>query len=208
VLGHASSHNSNIWRVDTDGSNPKQLTNGKNDLYPECSPDGRWVYFEDWLEFRLMRVAADGGTPEQVPGSAIPNATFYRFALSPDGKLLAFIPLIASTATRTSSQKLALISLSASTETTPRLLDVDPRATGLIQFTPDGKAVTYVVTERGVDNLWIQPLDGTRGRQITNFQGDSIWRFQYSPDGKSFAIERQHTESDVVLLRDAGTSPH
>jgi serine/threonine protein kinase len=207
-LGHASSHNSNIWRVDTDGSNPKQLTNGKNDLYPECSPDGKWVYFEDWLEFRLMRVAADGGTPEQVPGSAIPNATFYRFALSPDGKLLAFIPLIASTATRTSSQKLALISLSASTETTPRLLDVDPRATGLIQFTPDGKAVTYVVTERGVDNLWIQPLDGTRGRQITNFQGDSIWRFQYSPDGKSFAIERQHTESDVVILRDAGTSPH
>jgi Tol biopolymer transport system component/DNA-binding winged helix-turn-helix (wHTH) protein len=209
--GHVSGQNANIWniwRVDTDGSNQKQLTNGERDLYPECSPDGKWVYFIDGSEFRLMRVPADGGTPEQVPGSAVPNAIFFWVALSPDGKRLAFIPMITSPATQSASPKLALVSLGANTVTTPSLLDVDPRASSPIQFTPDGKGVTYVITERGVDNLWLQPLDGTRGRQITNFQADSIWRFQYSPDGKSLAVLRVHTESDVVLLRDTSASPH
>jgi serine/threonine protein kinase len=207
--GHVSGQDAyNIWRVDTDGSNLKQLTNGKNEIRPVCSSDGKWVYFTG-AEYRVMRVPADGGMPEQVPGSAVPNAIFTYVALSPDGKLLAFIPTINSTATQTSSLKLALVSLGATTEKTPRLLDIDPRAAGqLIQFTPDGKAVTYAITEGGTDNLWLQPLDGTRGRQITNFRGDSILRFQYSPDGKSIAVQRSHTESDVVLLRDAGASPN
>jgi serine/threonine protein kinase len=209
--GHVSGQNAtiwNIWRVNTDGSNQKQLTYGKLDWYPECSPDGKWVYFPDVAESRLMRVPVEGGTPEQVPGSAVPNALFAWLALSPDGKLLAFLPSILDAATQTNSVKLALVNLGANTETTPRLVDVDPRAGQHIQFTPNGKAVTYVINESGVDNLWIQPLDGTRGRQITHFSSDYIDRFQYSPDGKSLAIEHLRIESDVVLLRDTSASPH
>lgn len=208
--GHVSGQNAtiwNIWRVDTDGSNQKQLTYGKLDWHPECSPDGKWVYFSDAAESRVMRVSVDGGTPEQVPG-AVSNTTDSRLALSPDGKLLAFLPSILDAATQTSSVKLVLVNLDANTKTTPRLVDVDPRAGQHIQFTPDGKAVTYVIKESGVDNLWIQPLDGTRGRQITYFSSDYIDRFQYSPDGKSLAIEHLRIESDVVLLRDTGASPH
>ena len=46
---------------------------------------------------------------------------------------------------------------------------------------------------------------GTHGRQITNFQSDSIEMFQYSPDAKTLAIMRNHTESDAVLLHDTGS---
>ena len=62
----------------------------------------------------------------------------------------------------------------------------------------------YSIRENGVDNLWLQPLDGSYGRQITNFQSDAIHLFEFSPDGKSLGVFRQHTESDVVLLRDTG----
>jgi serine/threonine protein kinase len=209
--GRTSNQNaniSNIWRVEADGSNVKQLTNGKVDFAPQCSPDGKWVYFTDAAQFRLMRVPVEGGTAEEVPGTRVPNAIFYWIAFSPDGKLLAFIPTITSSASQIPSQKLALVRLATNADSTPRLLDLDPRATPRIQFTPDGKAVTYAIRERGVDNLWVQPLDGTRGHQITNFQGDRILRFQYSPDGKSLAVERSHTESDVVLLLDVDASPH
>lgn len=33
-------------------------------------------------------------------------------------------------------------------------------------------------------NLWLQPLDGTPPRKITNFDDDYLLRFDLSPDGK------------------------
>jgi hypothetical protein len=65
----------------------------------------------------------------------------------------------------------------------------------------------YPIRENGVDNLWLQPLDGSRGRQITAFETDVIENFRFSPDGKSLGVFREHDESDVVLLHDAGGSP-
>ena len=39
-----------------------------------------------------------------------------------------------------------------------------------VQFTPDGKAVAYTVSEYGVENIWIQPLDGSTGLSDHGFQ--------------------------------------
>jgi len=72
-----------------------------------------------------------------------------------------------------------------------------------LNFTPDGKAVAYPIRENDVDNIWVQPLDGSRGRQITNFASEQILNFHWSPGGKSLGILRGHTESDVVLLRES-----
>ena len=66
--------------------------------------------------------------------------------------------------------------------------------------------MVYPIRENGVDNLWLQPLDGSRGHQITNFQADTIQVFQYSPDSKTLGVFLQHTESDVVLLHDTSDS--
>ena len=58
----------------------------------------------------------------------------------------------------------------------------------------------------GVENLWLQPLDGSAGRQITNFPAEFIATYHLSPDGKSMAMIREHTDSDVVLLHDTGAN--
>ena len=73
---------------------------------------------------------------------------------------------------------------------------------GPLHLSPDGKAVVYPTREGGFDNLWQQPLDGSPGKQITNFTAEHIWDFHWSLDGKQFAIIRGHTDSDVVLIRD------
>jgi eukaryotic-like serine/threonine-protein kinase len=53
---------------------------------------------------------------------------------------------------------------------------------------PGGTAVVYPVRENGVDNLWLQPLDGSRGRQVTNFPSDQIQSFAFSPDGSALGV--------------------
>ncbi len=82
--------------------------------------------------------------------------------------------------------------------------DIDQRAlpNGLA-FTPDGKGVVYLVREKGVDNLWLQPLDGAPHRQLTHLKKDKIFRFVFSPDGSKLAVESGEVESDAVLLHDS-----
>jgi Tol biopolymer transport system component len=95
-----------------------------------------------------------------------------------------------------------LIPLDAGSQAQVRLLDPNPALTDGARFTPDGKALVYPITQQGVDNLWMQPLDGSAGRQITNFKSDQVFGVQFSPDGKNLAVLQRRTEADVVLLRE------
>ena len=79
---------------------------------------------------------------------------------------------------------------------------IDPRASNPVRFAPAGDAIVYNVREKGVDNLWLQPLKGSANKQLTHFTADRIARFAFSADGSQIAIERGHNESDAVLLRD------
>jgi len=84
-----------------------------------------------------------------------------------------------------------------------RLLIRGTSRVSLRLFEADGKAVAYPIRENEVDNIWVQPLDGSRGRQITNFDSEQILNFRWSPDGKSLCILRGHTDSDVVLFQES-----
>jgi serine/threonine protein kinase len=198
---HSANRKTNIWRVDADGSNPKQLTFGATDVGEACSPDGQWVYYTSIETLQLLRVRADGGPPEEVPGTrGLVNRP--GIGISPDGKLLVFFQ--ARKDQKMSLGKIVLLPLDEGPKPQTRFLDPDPRFAGFPQFTPDGKGVAYMIHDGGADNLWLQPLDGSHGRQLTNFNQDGIQNYLYSPDGKSLGVMRTHTESDVVLLHDTG----
>jgi len=200
--GHSTGNKTNIWRVNADGSNPKQLTDGVQDIKPECSPEGMWVLYDDVQHLQVKKVGLDGGTPEIIPGTVIPTGYFhYGLTIAPDGKLLAFL-----TDQNSTLHKIALVTLNAGPHPPTRFLDPDPRVADAPRFTPDGKALVYPIRENGTDNLWLQPLDGSRGRQITNFKADTIPTFRYSPDGKNLGVMRIHVESDAVLLHDSGAA--
>ena len=74
---------------------------------------------------------------------------------------------------------------------------------GPILFKRDGKSIVYPVREGQTDNLWQQNLDGTTGKQLTDFKSEFIRDFDYSYDGKQLAIIRGHREADVVLIRES-----
>lgn len=162
------------------------------------------MYYQDFNAFEIRRVPIEGGASQIVPGTAIPNGSMIPgLAISRDAKLLAFLTL---EGTEAPVHHIALVNLDAREEPQRRMLDPDPRISNWPNFTPEGKAVVYPILENGTDNLWLQPLDGSRGHAITNFQSDTIRLFTFSPDGKTLGVMRSHTESDVVLLRDAGAS--
>ena len=191
-VGRASAASANLWRIDADGTNEKQLTSGLNEQAPTCSRDGKWVYYVDNGDKRFVkRVPVDGGSPETI----VHKDVFY-FSLSPDGKNVASIEL------RELDHKLVL-RLDSTEGGQMTYHNLDQRALlAQIAFTPDGKSVAYLVREKGVDNLWLQPLDGGPYRQMTHFTKDQIFRFVFSPDGTKLAIERGAQESDAVLFHD------
>jgi eukaryotic-like serine/threonine-protein kinase len=187
-----------IWRINADGSGPTQLTNGRGDINPVCSPDGKSVYYFDAIGDRIMRVSIDGGQPQVVPGTEVPNSFVAETlgGLSPDGKQMPFFSEAQFTHT-----ELQLLDLGPNPAR--RTVKTDPRAAGEAVFTPDGKAVAYPILENGASNIWVQPLDGMLGRQITDFKSGTFPRFKWSPDGKSLVVIRNESQSDVVLLKEA-----
>src|ERR1700693_32136 len=52
----------------------------------------------------------------------------------------------------------------------------------------------------GCGQYFVQPLDGSPGRQVTDFTSENISPFQWAPDGKTLAVARVHDTSDVVML--------
>ncbi len=190
-FGRTSGSSINLWRTDMGGSNPTQVTFGRNERHPQCSPDGKWLYYvEDTENQSLKRIPAGGGNPEAVIDE--PSDGYH---LSPDGAMVATLDV------RELDHKLVLNIFSIAEKKTT-YHDVDQRASDPISFSPDGKAVVYTVREKGIDNLWLQPLDGSAYRQLTHFTTERMMNFHFSADGSQVAIERGHFDSDAVLLTD------
>jgi hypothetical protein len=57
---HGGSNRARIWRLNADGSGAKQLTDGKGEVNPVCSPDGKWVYYQSPIEDHILRVPIEG----------------------------------------------------------------------------------------------------------------------------------------------------
>ena len=184
----------NVWRADASGGNLKQLTQGKQDNFPVCAPDSRSVYYLDGGTGQVMQVPIDGGPAQKL--SDLSTSGF--FGVSPDGHTVAFATVDHAAG---HLEKIALVPTDQAAS--PRLVEFQrPRASTLIQFSRDGKALIYTTREKGVDNLWQQPLDGSPGTALTSFKSEHIWDFHWSPDGSKLALVRGHTDSDVVLMRD------
>jgi len=183
----------NVWRMDAGGGNLKQLSQSNLDQFPICSADEKWVYYTDLSAgAKLTRVPLEGGTPERL--SELPA---YGFDLSPDGKLAAFVTFQPSSP----KERLALLPVDSPQNT--KFLELQHEHEGIVRFTPDGKSVVYASRDPDADNLWLQPLDGSPGKQITNFKSERIADVHWSFDGSKLAISRGHTDSDVVLLQES-----
>ena len=214
------SNSAHIWRIKPDGSNPTQVLSTETITAKwVCSPDGKSLYFYDGKQNSpLRRVSStDGGQPEVIPGTVFENGLIGSMAISPDGKTMAYLVSKFSGPTEDFALKIAFVDLTGSAKERVRIVGLGrdrpivlrdsgtPDTTGL-HFTPDGKNVGLLTMENGADNIWLQPIDGSKGRLITNFKSDQIIDFRWSPDSKSLGVLRSHRDSDVILLHDTSAA--
>lgn len=183
----------NIWRVDADGGDLTQLTLGDDEFYPQCTPDGRWVIYQRGeIEPRLWKVPADGGDPVQLT-----QTRAVRPAVSPDGGLIAYHYLDPD-ADRL-QWRIGVVSSEGGQPV--KRFDFPPTvALRVVRWSPDRRSVAYANSPGGLSDIWLQPLDGSRPRRLTDFKAEQILAFDWSHDGRSLALVRGVETSDVVLI--------
>jgi Tol biopolymer transport system component/DNA-binding winged helix-turn-helix (wHTH) protein len=183
-----------LWKMNLESGESAQLTNGVFDLRPDISPDGRWVVYMSIVKSSptLWKTSIEGGeAPVQLTDkiASVPR-------VSPDGRFIAcfYRPQVDL------FSKLAVLPFDGGEPV--KVFDKSPTiiVESGIQWTPDGRALTFIDNRDGVSNIWLQPLDGSPAKQLTNFTSETIFRFAWSPDGKMFVAERGTEIGDIVLI--------
>lgn len=183
----------NIWRMDADGSNPKPVTSGPGETTPGFSPDGKWIVYSAPFGSNpvLWKVPVEGGEAIQLT-----DKPSIRPAVSPDGKLVAHLHMDE----QSQLMKLAVVPLAGGAV---RLFDKYAPEPPVLNWSPDGRMLTYIETQGGVSNIHGLPVDGSGpARPLTNFKSDRIFRFAWSGGGRKLACERGFYINDVVLISD------
>jgi len=182
-----------IWRMDADGSNPKQLTTGGEDHSPTVSPDGQWVVFVSWRSGNAMfwKVPIDGGEPVRFSELVARDPIF-----SPDGKSVA--GMVYDESVRPPRFRPASISFADGQLI--KIIDL-PFTAASPAWSRDGKDLLYLDSRADVANIWSLTLAGGDPKQLTKFTSEFMDRFDISPDGKHFVVSRSTGNNDIVLIK-------
>ncbi|MBV9924432.1 MAG: PD40 domain-containing protein [Acidobacteria bacterium] len=183
-----------LWKMNLDNGELTQLTGGGFDWRPDISPDGRWVVYMSVIKDSptLWKTPIGGGEGAVQLSDKIASVP----RVSPDGRFIACF----YRAQVDKFSKLAVIPFDGGE---PVKVFDRPRTTFVeagIQWTPDGRALSFIDNRDGVSNVWMQPLDGSPPKQLTNFTSETIFRFAWSPDGKMIVAERGTETGDIVLI--------
>ncbi|HUF02760.1 MAG TPA: hypothetical protein VMM38_01150 [Aridibacter sp.] len=227
-----------VWMMNADGSEQKQLTNDRIvKLEPAVSPDGEFVvYYSPVDGFQLYKVPIGGGLSSRIATGQIgpSNPDF-----SKDGKHIVFsawtggkqgiyrIPAAGGNSERLTDYpstepsyspdgsaiacfyfakdaRFPSIAIIPATGGSPlKSFDV-PATTATYRgpvWTPDGKQITYIVSNGEKRDLWAQPVIGGDPVRLTDFDRPWIARRSYSRDGKRVAVTRAEGFRNVLMLK-------
>ena len=186
-----------VYKMHLDGSLVTQLTEGREDILPECTRDGAWLFYVDQRDGDnplLMRQSLQGGAPQKVAASKY-------FAVSPDSKLVAIesweqsprLQLL-STATLQMIQSFPMPSSSGD------FLLTESYAS--LSFSADGQSIFYTTQTDGGTTIWRQPLDALAVVKVTSFPGKFVQQVKVSPDNTKLGLTISSPRSEAVLIRD------
>jgi Tol biopolymer transport system component/DNA-binding winged helix-turn-helix (wHTH) protein len=186
----------NVWRLEIEGGDLKQLTRNGQESYAQVSPDGGWIVSSSTISGRttLWKMNIDGSNPLQIT-----DKSALLPAISPDAKLIACYYRDELKA----PWKIAV--LSAAGGRPVKMFDVPPGVIFPTQlgWTPDGSGIAYIDNRNGIPNIWSQPVAGGEPQRLTDYQsGDRIYAFSWSLEGKQLASARGALTSEVVLITD------
>ncbi len=175
VFSSAMTGNSEIWSVNPDGGERRQLTSdAADDWAAAISPDNHSIFFASNRtgETHVWRMNADGGNQMQI---TIIDGGF-PIAVSPDGRWVYYSSALQKTLRRVSTE-------GGAEET---VLD---KPNDHFAVSPDGSSVAFAERRGGETNLSVAALSDKRIVKVFVIAGEKInlTHLAWSPDGKSLA---------------------
>ncbi len=155
------------------------------------SPDGKWIAIaaQDSFGVRVFKVPASGGRATNLVATTSSNPVW-----SPDGAFVVY-----SGAPRARSVPVLAVTPDGKPHALPPLT-VD-RFGDSYRFLPDGRQL--VVKQGGFRRQDFYLFDVATGesRRLTTLKpGESLLRYDVSPDGRQVFFERARENSDVVMI--------
>lgn len=203
VFTSTRSGTTQIWRMDIDGRNQKQLTASEEKTErnhsPAISPDGREVFFikRSTNADGIWKISIDGSTAVKI--SNLANATPEGLlAVSPDGKWLAYrhVSTQPETPSDTPTIRIGVIPSDGSGE--PKLFDL-PLRRPIIQWTADSQSFDFSAGTFNTSSLDRQPFGAGDAKKIIDFP-DRVFDFAWSNDGKNLVVARGRQQGDAILI--------
>jgi DNA-binding winged helix-turn-helix (wHTH) protein/Tol biopolymer transport system component len=182
-----------LMRMNLDGSGATALASADEILSLACSADYRYVYYLNLAHpDKVSRISVEDGSPVDV-AYLLGDTPLGNLTVSPDGKFLAY-PY-----QQYSPPRVALAIIPA-TGGAPLQTFRLPGFIGRLRYSPDGKALQYLMTRNGATNLWQQPIDGSKATRLTNFKSGQMFDFSWSVDRTRLLLTIGQSSRDVVLI--------
>jgi eukaryotic-like serine/threonine-protein kinase len=202
VYGSHGGGNTDIWIMDADGRNQKQLTGGtQREFWPIVSPDDRYIVYvsQDASGVHLWRMDIDGSNRKQLTfgkGESFPS-------LSPDGKTIFF-----------SSKEPGWPAIgTVSIEGGKTRLFTEKRSTVPV-LSPDGKSIACLYYDETTSTSVLALISTETGQPIKLFKdsesqpSSSCRMLRWTPDGKGLSfVSNRNGVSNIWIQPVAGGPP-
>lgn len=192
---------SEIYVMDSDGSNVKRLTNNLFDDYgPKWSPDGHKLLFDSERDGNkeVYVMDADGSNQTRLTTN---TATDSATSWSPDGTQIAF----ASNRDHDNSYNYDIYVMNADGSNVRRVVD-DPEYDAEPKWSPDGKKLLFVSGRNGNFDVYETNVDGSGQRNLTPDYDKNDGAADWSRDGNNIAFVRNIQGKEQIFLMNADGS--
>lgn len=184
-----SGGNFQVWQIDLDGTNPKQLTDDDSKDFSEISSDGKWIYYS--TDRGLWKKSLEDGEKirltDKVPG---------RIRVSPtDPKLISAYYFDPNEKTKNPWKQVVF-----NTENFDEFTELDISPMSLFDWLPNGRKMYFVDGGESFNNIWTISPETLETEQITNFADQRISNMSLSPDGKTIAVSRGAATGNILKI--------
>ena len=181
-----------IWRMDIDGQNQRQLNFDQIYRAPQFSPDGKWIIYSTWQDKKayLWKVSVEGGEP--IP---LKDGISFTPNVSPDMKSIAYL----EKDEKSGQTKINIVPL-ANGEIIKSFEVPQTTFPDAIRWTTDSKSVIYRCSRNNATNFWIQPINQTEPKQLTDFKSDFPVYCEWSRDDKNLSCVRTSLIRNLILF--------
>ncbi|MEZ5344299.1 MAG: winged helix-turn-helix domain-containing protein [Pyrinomonadaceae bacterium] len=191
VFGSNRTGKHHIWKMDLDGNNLKQITDGISEANPLISADGKWLYYISPADIpkALWKMPLDGnGKPVEV----LKNVAGKSIISPADPKKIASYYYDPNDKDKNPWKYI--------------LFDEDHSEnwkdlkTPILDWASDGSGIYFLDKGESFNNIWFVSTQTSEKKQITDFKDMKFNDLVISPDGKTAVVTRGATVGSVIKI--------